>query len=286
MSRTPARCIVCAVPRVPLFDAGGISVVGCPGCGLQWRSQFPDDGELTSLYGEDYLERWGIDGPERLAQIRQMKEATYRAFLDEIAPYKRSGRLLDVGCALGFLLGVARARGFDAYGVDLNESAVRAAQKEFGKSVYHGPLDEQPFTGIAFDVITLIDVFEHVPDPTDLLDQLGARVSASGIVVAVLPNASSFVRRVLGRRWPHYAPEHLYYWSASNLRRFLEARGWRVRLLRTGVRKTFAAHYLHSYATRMGRRPIPGVGRLGGLRLRIPTGEMLVIAERVRADGR
>jgi 2-polyprenyl-3-methyl-5-hydroxy-6-metoxy-1,4-benzoquinol methylase len=285
MSDAPFRCIVCEAPRVPLFEAGGTSLVRCPTCGLEWQGEFPGKGELRTLYGERYLERWGADTAERLAQVRAMKEATYRVLMDEIAAHRRSGRLLDVGCALGFLLGVARARGFEAYGLDLNEPVARAARKEFGRAVHCGGLDADAFPGIDFDVITLIDVLEHVPDPGDFLDRVAARLSSSGIVAAILPNASSLTRRVLGRRWPHYAPEHLYHWSASNLPRFLERRGWRVRRLREGFRKTFTAHYLHSYTKNLGRTLVPGLGHLGALRLRIPTGEMLVIAERVPKAG-
>jgi hypothetical protein len=127
-------------------------------------------------------------------------------------------------------------------------------------------------------VVTLIDVLEHVPDPGALLADIRARLDGEGIVAAVLPDAGSFTRRVLGRHWPHYNAEHLYYWSAPCLERFLASEGWRVRSLRRGLHKTFTAHYLDSYARRLGRTLAPGLGALGGLRLRIPTGEMLVIA--------
>jgi hypothetical protein len=105
------------------------------------------------------------------------------------------------------------------------------------------------------------------------------------VAVAVLPDTSSATCRLLGRRWPHYNAEHLFYWSAAGLRRFLRREGWRVLALRRGLRKTFTARYLEHYSRALGRRGIPGLAALGGLRLRIPTGEMLVIAtpsERMR----
>ena len=278
MKASPARCIACGAEAGGRFRAGGVEIRRCTGCGLGWRSAFPEAAELAALYGGDYLERWGIDGPERLAQVRAMKETTYRAFFRDIRAHRSTGRLLDLGCAMGFLLGVARDLGFEVRGLDLNEAAIETARREFGDCVHAGPLDERAFPGERFDVVTLIDVLEHVPDPRSLLAAIRARLDPEGIVAAVLPDAGSVTCRVLGRRWPHYNAEHLYYWSAPCLERFLAREGWRVRAVHRGLRKTFTAHYLDRYARHLGRTLIPGLGALGRLRLRIPTGEMLLIA--------
>jgi len=275
---SPARCIACSAEAGGRFRAGGVEIRVCAVCGLAWRAAFPEAAELAALYGDDYLERWGIDGPERLSQVRAMKQATYRALFRDICAHRSAGRLLDLGCAMGFLLGVARDLGFEVRGLDLNAAAIEAARREFGDRVHAGPLDEHAFPGERFDVVTLIDVLEHVPDPRALLATVRERLEPQGIVVAVLPDAGSWTRRILGRRWPHYNAEHLYYWSAPCLERFLEREGWEVRALRRGLRKTFTAHYLDRYARRVGRPLVPGLGALGGWRLRIPTGEMLLIA--------
>jgi len=281
----PARCVACGARAENRFRAGGGEIHRCADCGLAWRTAFPEAAELAALYGDDYFERWGIDSPGHLAQVRAMKQASYRAFFRDIRSHRDGGRLLDLGCALGFLLGVARDLGFEVRGLDLNEAAIAEAQREFGDRVHAGPLDERAFPGERFDVVTLIDVLEHVPDPAALLASIAPRLAPGGIAVAVLPDTGSLACRLLGRRWPHYNAEHLYYWSASSVRRFLEREGWRVRSLRRGVRKTFTAHYLDRYARRLGRTLVPGLGALGGLRLRIPTGEMLVIASPASPPG-
>ena len=88
------------------------------------------------------------------------------------------------------------------------------------------------------------------------------------------------MRRVLGRRWPHYAPEHLFHWSPRSLVPYLESRGFRVDAVHTGVRKTFTGRYLEAYAASVGAWLPPGVGLLGNRSVRVPTGEMLVVASR------
>jgi len=278
VTASPQRCIVCGALPGEEFYAGGVDLRRCGDCGLAWRSKFPDAAELSALYGDDYFERWGIDGPERLADVRSMKESTYRAFFDEILHHRAEGRLLDLGCALGFLLGIARESGFDAYGLDRNEAAIAEARGEFGDRVHAGSLDDSAFPRVDFDVVTLIDVLEHVPDPRALLDAVSSRLASGGVVAAVLPNAGSRIARLMGRHWPHYNAEHLFYWSSACLRRFLETEGWRVLTLREGIRKTFSARYLGDYARRLDRPLLPALAGFGALPLRIPTGEMLVIA--------
>ena len=280
MSEAPKRCIVCGACPEPLLATRGHRILRCPGCGLQWRQPFPDPSELRRLYGNEYLERWGAEGADALARVRAMKERTYRGFLEALPEPPAGARLLDVGCALGCLLGVARERGFEAYGIDVNASAVARARGEFGDRVSAAALDAEPFPGRRFHVVTLVDVLEHVPDPVALLAAVHRRLEPDGRILAVLPNAAGFVARVLRARWPHYAPEHLYHWTPSSLSALLDRSGYRVERLRTGIRKTFTAGYLTSYARAIDVWLPPGLGRLGERAFRVPTGEMLVVARR------
>ena len=247
-----------------------------------WRDPLPDAAEIAALYAPGYLERWGARDERSLARVREMKRRTYATLFDEIARLRPGGRLLDLGCAAGFLLEVAAERGFEPFGLDLDAEAVALARRRFGERVQRGALDAGSFAGERFDVVTLVDVFEHLPRPGELFDALCGRLAPGGLWVAWMPNAASWVRRALGPRWPHYAPEHVFYWTPASLRRFLAGRGWELRRLRTGVRKSFSADYLRAYAARLGSWLPPGLGLLGDRLFRAPTGEMLAIASPAR----
>jgi len=207
-----------------------------------------------------------------------MKEATYETFLDALPNRSAGGALLDVGCAHGYLLAAARSRGFDVHGVEPSPPAAAAAREELGaERIHEGMLGPEAFPGRVFDVITLIDVFEHVPDPAAFLSSVRERLAPGGVALLVLPNAASLVARVLGGRWPHLAGEHLFHWSPASFERFLTERGFSVEAVRTGVRKTFTTSYLTSYASVVGAWLPPGLGLLPNVQLRIPTGEMLAL---------
>ena len=255
----------------------------CPRCRSLWQRPFPSDARLAEIYGAGYLERWGIDGADELAAVRAMKEATYRSFLARVARHRRGGALLDVGCALGFLLSAARRAGYEPYGVDRNASAVARARAEFGERVDDQELEARPFPGVLFAVVTLVDVLEHVSDPAALLAAVAERLEPDGVLALLLPNAASLTARVLGNAWPHLAEEHLWLWTPRGLEAFLAQQGWRVLETRTGVRKTFTARYLASYRRALGAWTPPGLALLGGLRFSAATGEMIVVAQRARA---
>ena len=279
MTTAPDLCPTCEVaPRPTGIRRGAGEFARCPSCRSLWQRPFPDEARLAQIYGAGYLERWGIDGPERLAEVRAMKEATYRAFLARIARHRTGGALLDVGCALGFLLGEARRAGYEPYGLDRNASAVERARAEFGERVEACDLDDSPFPGISFSVVTLVDVLEHVPDPAALLAAVAERLEPDGVLALLLPNASSLTARILRGAWPHLAEEHLWLWTPAGLEALLSRHGWRVLETRTGVRKTFTARYLASYRRALGTWSPPGAGLLGGLRFPAFTGEMIVVA--------
>jgi 2-polyprenyl-3-methyl-5-hydroxy-6-metoxy-1,4-benzoquinol methylase len=280
----PERCIACGDAPVPRLRRGAFAVVRSPGCGLEWQSPFPSPERLREIYGGDYFERWGARDAEGLEVVRAMKRASYRPFLREITRLRRGGRLLDVGCAMGFLLEAAEEAGFEGWGIEPNPVAAEVAARRFGARVHVGELEPSAFAGLGFDVVALIDVLEHAPDPAALLARARERLLPGGVLAAVLPNAASLVRRLLGSRWPHYAEEHLFYWTPGALARQLSAAGFEVRRIRTGIRKTYTAGYLAAYATATGAWLPPGLRALGARRLRLPTGEMLALALRPSRD--
>jgi 2-polyprenyl-3-methyl-5-hydroxy-6-metoxy-1,4-benzoquinol methylase len=179
---------------------------------------------------------------------------------------------------MGFLLEAAEAVGFQGFGLDLNPEAIGIAKQRFGDRVALGELDTSAFPGVVFDAVTMVDVLEHVPDPAALLAKVRERLAPGGALAVLLPNAASLMRRLLGARWPHYTPEHLFFWTPAALSRQLGSAGFALRKIRTGVRKTHTAEYLVAYAAVTGAWLPPGLGLLGAQGLRVPTGEMLALA--------
>src|SRR5512140_2711482 len=79
------------------------------------------------------------------------------------APERRP-RFLDIGCGAGSVLRELKPLG-EAVGLDTEPSAVESARRRSGCEVRLGHLpDGVPFEAGSFDVVTLLDVLEHIDD--------------------------------------------------------------------------------------------------------------------------
>jgi len=245
------RCEICGgslgEPR-PAGRLGPFALARCGACGWEALTPIPSWGEIRSLYDAHYYRAWGMAEGEDPA-IATMKRATFALRMDELAPYVQGGRLLDVGTASGFLLEVARARGFDPYGIELSPYAGALAAAKFGADRVHiGTLETAPFEPASFDVVTLCDFLEHVVEPVATLAGVAALLRPGGILLIMTPDTGSLSRRLMGRRWTHYKVEHLSYFDRRSIaaagartgfvmERFVPCRKMlRLRYLRTQLR--------------------------------------------------
>src|SRR5258708_36021842 len=103
--------------------------------------------------------------------------------------FKPGGRLLDIGAGTGVLLEEAARMGYDAQGVE--PSAWMCARcKEKGLRIHRGVFPHPSVTG-SYDVVTLVDVLEHVPNPVGLLREIAQVLNPQGVAVVVTPDLGS-----------------------------------------------------------------------------------------------
>lgn len=193
----------------------------CLRCKLQFLDPIPDKKSLDKIY-KDYYQAWNIEQSED--QVSEMKKKTFRGYLKPITNLLASGRLLDIGCATGDLMEVAREDGFDVYGLEVSPEGIRRCKDKFGEDRIRGShLKSGDFPREFFDVITLSDVFEHIPEPVVFLKNVYDILRPGGLLMISTPDTLSWTRRIMGRCWPHYKEEHPYYYNASNINRLLSS---------------------------------------------------------------
>ena len=116
------------------------------------------------------------------------EEAGRRRSADSILKYlkkiNKKGRILDVGCATGFLLDQARKQGWEVYGVELSAWAVDYAKNKLQlPNITQGSLKDANYPDNFFDVVVLKDVIEHLTDPKETLEQIRHVLKPAGIIV-------------------------------------------------------------------------------------------------------
>lgn len=154
--------------------------------------------------------------------------ANMRKFLACTRGHKPTGKLLDVGCALGFFTELAQQAGYDAYGIDPSDYAVTKAKKLVGADrITKAKLSDVHDKPKTYDVVAMFDVFEHLANPAEDLDTVRKILKDDGIIIIATGDTESFLSRLLGRRWTFYnPPQHLYYFNHGNLTKLLDEAGF------------------------------------------------------------
>lgn len=215
----PPRCNICESLKPQLFiRKDGYEIYRCPECGLAFTHPIP--GQLFDQYDSSYFELYS-----RRREFR-LRRANTR--LKQIELMIEPGRLLDIGCSLGYFVEVANARGWKACGLDVSEHAVNEARK-LGLDIRLGTLEQVSFPAGSFDCVTMWDVLEHVPDPTRHMLEVKRILVNGGLVVIGTPDLDHLAFRIRRANWRHLKPaEHIYYFSKSSIRALLLKTGFEI----------------------------------------------------------
>lgn len=220
-------CVACGhaqSPPRPLLRASSpdrpFDLVRCPDCTLV--QQFPryTPGQFRQLYGADYYV-YGESDERRWARAVQQ-------YVVHLLPLEQQAgrRLLDVGCALGHLAVLAKARGWRVTGIDLSPEAISQASVRFGLDVRAGSLSRHRDTLGPCDVVFLGDCIEHVSEPAALLSDVRRSLAPGGVACIDTPNWASRWRRWGRGRWLGLNRFHVNLFDADSLGRLMEACGF------------------------------------------------------------
>ena len=196
----------------PLFTKQEESFVSCDGCGLMLINPPPEMQQVEQTYDSDYSDHYIKKADKKLKRCRQWVARVKKR-------YQQSGRWLDVGCSAGFVVAAAKQAGFDAFGVEVEAAAVRYASGVLKlANVRVGTLEEQNYPDQHFDVISMYDVIEHVPDLNRVVAELRRIIKPDGVIEIRTPDLRHWQTPKDLSDWKEVKPsEHLYYFDAKTL---------------------------------------------------------------------
>jgi SAM-dependent methyltransferase len=236
------------IPTTKQFGTALADIVRCEQCGHMQLDRFPADEQLVREYeraeSDDYV---GEEAGQR---------ASARRVLERAERFAGPGRLLDVGCWVGFLMAEARDRGWSPLGIEPSEFASRFARERLGLDVRTEDLFEADLPARAFDAVVMGDVLEHLPGAGDALDHVRGLLAPGGVLVLLLPDAGSRVARLLGKRWWSVIPTHIHYFTRDSACTMLDRHRYESLFVATDPKDFTWRYYLNK-----GSGYMPGLSR-------------------------
>jgi 2-polyprenyl-3-methyl-5-hydroxy-6-metoxy-1,4-benzoquinol methylase len=229
MKKYHAECFVCNSPKIAAVKGyERHDLAKCRACGFVFMRAIPTLDELNKYYSS-----YSYGSAQFLSPITIK---SYNLLLDEFEKYRKSNRILDVGCGVGFFLEQAKKRGWEVYGTEYSQKAIEIC-KEKGIQIVDGILDSMKFDYHDFDVVTSFEVIEHINNPVDELRQIRSLLRKGGLFYCTTPNFNSLLRYYLKENYNVIGyPEHLSYYTRRTLSALLRNSGFKKKkFLSTGV---------------------------------------------------
>ncbi len=224
------KCLVCQSNRIKqmpkYYEEKGL--VKCQKCGFVFMEKVPTVDELN-----DYYKTYSYASEQYLSPLTIL---SYNLLLDEFEKYRKTNKILDVGCGRGFFLKQARERGWEVYGTEYSEKAIEICTSE-NIIMKKGALSADAFDFKDFDVITSFEVLEHINNPHEELQQIYQLLRKGGLFYCTTPNFNSLLRYYLKTDYNVIVyPEHLSYYTKKTLNKVVKKNGFKnIKFLSTGI---------------------------------------------------
>jgi SAM-dependent methyltransferase len=207
----------CVTAHQKLYSKNACDILRCAQCGLG-RAE-TGEFDARTYYTEEYFSGARRDGYADYRGSESILRREFARTVNYIRGFRRGGRLLEIGCAYGFFLEEAR-RFYDAGGIEIAQAAVAFCRSR-GLYVIGGVAEEGTLAQFGMlDVIVLLDVMEHLPDPHSTLALCKRHLKPGGVVVITTGDFSSFYARLSGRSWRLMTPpQHLWFFTPESIRR-------------------------------------------------------------------
>jgi SAM-dependent methyltransferase len=213
----------CVTVHQKLYSKNSCDILQCAQCGLGRTESGGFD--ARTYYTEDYFSGGRRDGYADYLGSEPVLRREFMRTLEYIRGFRRDGRLLEIGCAYGFFLEEAR-RFYEVGGIEIADGAVAFCRAR-RLSVIGGVAQEATLAQFGMvDVIVLLDVIEHLPDPRDTLTLCRRYLNPGGVIVITTGDFSSLYARLAGRKWRLMTPpQHLWFFTPESIRRLSHSLG-------------------------------------------------------------
>lgn len=214
------------------------------------------DDHVRRVYGPDYFEGGGGGYADYLDEAPVLRERG-RFYGEVLRGLPPGARVLDVGCAAGFVADGVRACGFEVEGVEPNPDMAAHARDRLGLTVQGGAFEDL-VADRPYDAVLMLQVLSHFVQPAKAVRTAAAALRPGGLLVVETWDRQSRTARLFGRFWHEYSPPSVLHWFTPEEVRTLCARSGFTRVAGGRPRRRVAlTHAVSLLGHSLG---VPGAG--------------------------
>ena len=209
-------------------------LVECNSCGVISMMPMPTDEQLAAYYAA-YSQDDEVDLSRRVGSRYPRLRKLFHRLSGDVDPrdfvhVPAGARVLDYGCGLAGYLCDFHDRGVAISGAEIAGYVVEACRGN-GFDVHKvDDFSHIPFADAEFDIVYLMQVFEHLRDPHEFMKELARVLKNGGRLYLAVPNAASVWRKVFDKNWVSgwFAPFHLFHYNRDTLASLAKQHGFDV----------------------------------------------------------
>ena len=239
------NCLICREPilenshRFSVSDrrkglTGTWQLIECNHCGVISMLPLPTDNQLASYYGAYALDN-EVDLTRRSGTHHPRLRKIFHKFSGDVDPrdfveIPIGAKVLDYGCGQASYLCSFHDQGVNIYGAEIDDHYIAAFQNNGLNVRKVNDLSIIPFEDGMFDIVYLMQVFEHIKYPHGFLNELSRILKKDGTLYLAFPNAYSIWRKVFKRNWLSgwFAPFHLFFYNHDAMALLANEHGFEI----------------------------------------------------------
>ena len=161
---------------------------------------------------------------ERL-QVRDLRRT--REYLNNLHPSR--GRLVEIGSSFGYALDAFRKDNWNVLGIEPDRHAAKYASKNMNIETINSTLESAKVPDEYADVVVMLHVIEHVPDPIGTLREIRRVLKPGGHLVLETPRYDTAMFWLLGRRERSLSCDgHIFFFTSESLRKAYTVAGFQL----------------------------------------------------------
>jgi SAM-dependent methyltransferase len=196
-----------------LFEKNNYKIFECRNCGQRFCEPKDLKNHVAQVYSDEYFFEGKTGYPNYLNEEKILHNYG-KHYAKIVSKYLKPGKVLDAGCAAGFILKGFVDCGWTGFGIEPNNTMANYGRNKLNLNITTASLETYENTE-RFDLINLIQVVGHFYDLDKAIINLDKLLNENGFVLVESWNMNSAFAKLMGKSWHEYSPPSVIHWFSD-----------------------------------------------------------------------